>query len=82
MKNSYKEKEFLVDSPCHDIELVFAELPFQKSLEELADLTDRWPFCLKSVSDLRTVPEPMADLPTFQKAFAATNEATLTPRRI
>ncbi len=37
-----KEKEFLVDYPIYDIELVFVELPkFNPSLQELKTLTDK-----------------------------------------
>jgi predicted transposase/invertase (TIGR01784 family) len=78
-----KEKDFLVDYLVHDIELVFVELPkFTKSLEQLADLTDRWLFFLKNAPDLETVPTDMSNIPEFQQAFQAANHAILTPEEL
>jgi len=52
-----KEKTYLVDYPIYDIELVFIELPkFQKSLEDLENLTDKWLYFLKTARKLESVP--------------------------
>ncbi len=75
-----KEKDYLMDYPINDIELVFVELPkFTKPLEELETLADKWIFFLKSATDLNVVPDSMNSLPEFQQAFALANEAILTP---
>ncbi|MCA1990565.1 MAG: Rpn family recombination-promoting nuclease/putative transposase [Coleofasciculus sp. S288] len=74
-----KEKEFLVDYPIHDIELVFVELPkFNKELEELETLTDKWIYFIKSARSLESVPETMASVPEIKKAFEVANQANLT----
>lgn len=74
-----KEKEFLVDYPIHDIELVFVELPkFDKELEELDTLTDKWIYFIKSARSLESVPETMASVPEIKKAFEVANQANLT----
>lgn len=78
-----KEKEFLVDYPIYDIELVFVELPkFTPSIQELKTLTDKWLYFIKSAKTLETVPETMAQIPELQKAFTLANEATLNPEEL
>jgi len=74
-----KEKTYLVDYPIYDIELVFIELPkFQKSLEELETLTDKWLYFLKTARKLDSVPTVMDNIPAIKKAFAIANQANLT----
>ena len=74
-----KEKTYLVDYPIYDIELVFIELPkFQKSLEDLETLTDKWLYFLKTARKLESVPAVMDDIPAIKKAFAIANQANLT----
>lgn len=59
-----KEKDYLIDYLIYDIELVFVELPkFNKELEELETLTDKWIYFLKSARRLDVVPETMGELP-------------------
>ncbi len=53
-----------------DIELVFVELPkFEKSLDELTTLTERWIYFLKRAESLEVVPQSWQDTPAFEKAF-------------
>jgi len=74
-----KEKEYLVDYLIYDIELAFVELPkFNKKLEELETLTDKWIYFLKSARSLETVPETMGRVPEIQKAFEVANLANLS----
>lgn len=73
-----KEKDFLVDYLTEDLELVFVELPkFDKPLEQLESLTDKWIYFLKNARNLEIVPENMGDVPELQKAFAIANQATM-----
>ena len=73
-----KEKDFLVDYPSYDIELVFVELPkFSKELDELESITDKWIYFLKSARSLESVPETMEVVPEIQKAFEIANQANL-----
>ncbi|MFM9265505.1 Rpn family recombination-promoting nuclease/putative transposase [Tychonema sp. BBK16] len=74
-----KEKDFLVDYLIYDIELVFVELPkFDKKLEELETLTDKWIYFLKNAKSLKLVPEQMEKVPALQKAFGVANRVCLT----
>jgi predicted transposase/invertase (TIGR01784 family) len=73
-----KEQDYLVDYSIYDIELVFVELPkFNKSLDELESLTDKWIYFLKSARSLETVPEEIGEIPEIKKAFAIANQANL-----
>jgi len=73
-----KEKDFLVDYLTEDLELVFVELPkFDKPLEQLESLTDKWIYFLKNARNLEIVPENMGDVPELQKAFEIANQATM-----
>lgn len=73
-----KEQDYLVDYSIYDIELVFVELPkFNKTLEELETVTDKWIYFLKSARSLNNVPETMGIVPEIQKAFEIANQANL-----
>jgi len=64
-----KEKEDLT-TYSNDIELVFVELPkFNKPLDALYSITDRWIYFLKQAESLETVPESWQNTPEFEKAF-------------
>lgn len=74
-----KEKDYLIDYPIYDIELVFVELPkFNKAISELATLTDTWLYFLKSANDLDSLPEIMEEVPEINKAFAVGNQASFS----
>jgi len=76
-----KEKDFLIDYPVHDLELVFLELPkFQQSLDQLTTLTDKWIYFLQHAPDLRVVPDIMGTVPEIQQAFAIANQANSNPK--
>lgn len=74
-----KEKDFLIDYPIYDIELIFVELPkFQKSELELDSNIDKWLYFLNNARTLQDVPDSMEDIPEFQKAFYIANQANLS----
>jgi predicted transposase/invertase (TIGR01784 family) len=74
-----KEKTYLTDYSIYDIELVFVELPkFQKQLAELATITDKWLYFLKTARKLDVVPPVMEEVPAIKKAFAIANQANLS----
>jgi predicted transposase/invertase (TIGR01784 family) len=78
-----KEKTYLTDYPIYDIELVFIELPkFQKSLEQLQTLADKWLYFLKTARKLESVPPIMEAIPAIKKAFAIANEVNLTSEEL
>jgi predicted transposase/invertase (TIGR01784 family) len=74
-----KEKEYLIDYPIYDIELVFVELPkFTKGIEDLETLADKWLYFLKSAKKLQVVPESMNAVPEIKKAFEIANQANFS----
>lgn len=74
-----KEKEFLFDYPIYDLELVFVELPkFQRAVEELSSLTDKWLYFLRYARQLQVVPETLTTVAAIQHAFEVANRANLT----
>ena len=78
-----KEKDFLIDYPIYDIELVFVELPkFHKEVNNLETLADKWLYFLKRARQLDVVPESMNLVPEIKKAFEVANEVNLTPEQI
>ncbi|MEW6378219.1 MAG: Rpn family recombination-promoting nuclease/putative transposase [bacterium] len=67
--------------PClnSDLELVFVELPkFDKTEEQLADITDKWLYFLKHARSLDIVPHTLKVEKPISKAFKIANKANLT----
>jgi len=61
-----------------DISLMFIELKkFQKTVEDLTSITDKWLFFLKHAGELTYIPETMA-MPPLADAFAFANQAGLS----
>ena len=74
-----KEKDFLIDYPIYDIELIFVELPkFKKQETELETIIDKWLFFLNNARKLQDIPSNMDDIPEIKKAFYIANQASLT----
>ena len=74
-----KEKDFLIDYPIYDIELIFVELPkFKKDLAALETIIDKWLFFLNNARKLQDVPSSMDNIPELKKAFYIANQANLT----
>jgi predicted transposase/invertase (TIGR01784 family) len=73
-----KEKDFLVDYPSCDLELVFVELPkFTLGLEQLTTLTDKWIYFLQNTRQLQAIPETMGAVPEIRQAFEVAKQANL-----
>ncbi len=73
-----KEKDFLVNYPIYDLELVFVELPkFAKEIDEVETLTEQWIYFLKSAASAKEVPEKIGRVAEIRKAFEVANIATL-----
>ncbi|MEQ9553822.1 MAG: Rpn family recombination-promoting nuclease/putative transposase [Coleofasciculus sp. G3-WIS-01] len=76
---TFADMEDLFIYPEHPLELVFVELPnFQKDLNELETLTDKWIYFMKQTSNLDSVPETMDEVAAIQKAFRIANQANLS----
>ena len=78
-----KEKDFLIDYPIYDLELVFVELPkFDKAITDLETLADKWLYFLKHAIDLDVVPESMNLVPEIKQAFDFAREGNLSPEEL
>lgn len=77
-----KEKHDLTDYG-DDIELVFVELPkFNKGLDELQTLVDKWLFFLRSANTLQSVPASMAEVAAIGHAFAVAQHSRLSRKEL
>jgi predicted transposase/invertase (TIGR01784 family) len=75
----FKEKDKLFDYPHLQVEMFFVELPkFNKDLDELTTLTDKWIYFMKNTPDLETIPATMEIVPELEKAFRIANQANLS----
>ena len=64
---------------CDDIKLVFIELPkFQKTLETLDSLSDKWIYFLSNANKLQSVPSNMGIEPAIQHAFQVAEQSQLS----
>ena len=76
-------KKRLFDYVDPEIELIFIELPkFNKQLDELETLTDKWIYFMKHAPSLEIVPSTMETVSEIQQAFAIANETNLNPEEL
>jgi predicted transposase/invertase (TIGR01784 family) len=79
----FKEKERLFDYVDPEIELIFIELPkFNKKLDELETLTDKWVYFMKNAPSLEVVPQTMETVSEIQQAFAIADETNLNAEEL
>ncbi len=75
-----KEKDFLLDYPQDDLELVFVELPkFDKPLSELESQSERWLYFIRHAKDLTAIPAEFQGDAPLRHAFDLANAAQLSP---
>ncbi len=80
---AFQEKERLFDYVGPEIELIFIELPkFNKQLDELKTLTDKWIYFMKNAPSLEIVPSTLETVSEIQQAFAIANETNLNPEEL
>jgi predicted transposase/invertase (TIGR01784 family) len=73
----------LFDYVDPEIELIFIQLPkFNKQLDELETLTDKWIFFMKNAPTLEIVPSTMETVSEIQQDFAIANETNLNPEEL
>ncbi|HAT13306.1 MAG TPA: transposase [Microcoleaceae bacterium UBA11344] len=78
-----KEEEFLLNYQYSPLKLVFVELPkFNKTLEELSNITDKWLYFLRKAPDLEVIPESMSIVPEIEKAFTIADRVNLSLEEI
>lgn len=74
----FKDIEDLGDPMNVEMELIFVELPkFNKSIEELETLADRWIYFIKNATELESIPPQMQVIPELTKAMQLANRASL-----
>ncbi len=79
----FKEKERLFDYVDPGMEMIFIELPkFNKKMDELETLTDKWIYFMKNAYSLEIVPSIMENVSEIQQAFAIANEANFNPKEL
>ncbi|MEG4576544.1 Rpn family recombination-promoting nuclease/putative transposase [Microcoleus sp. N3A4] len=80
---TFKEKTFLVDYLADQFELVFVELPkFNKELDELETLTDKWIYFMKTAQALQSVPEELGNVQELKQAFNIASTANLNAQEL
>jgi predicted transposase/invertase (TIGR01784 family) len=73
------DKDDYFKYPNSDLELVFVELPkFNKTEEQLVDITDKWIYFLKNAGSLEIVPKTLEVEKPISLAFKIANKANLT----
>jgi predicted transposase/invertase (TIGR01784 family) len=78
-----KEDELLLNYQHSPLKLVFVELPkFNKTLEELTNITDKWLYFLRKAPDLEVVPASMSIVPEIEKAFTIADRVNLSLEEI
>jgi predicted transposase/invertase (TIGR01784 family) len=77
-----REKEEMT-TYSDDIELVFVELPkFNKTLETLETLSDKWIYFLRYANQLQSVPDSMGEEPAISHAFQVAKQSRLSRKEL
>ena len=79
----FKEKKRLFEYPDPGMEMIFIELPkFNKQLNQLETLTDKWVYFMKNAPSLEIVPSTMKTVSEIQQAFEIANETNLNAEEL
>ncbi|MEB3339908.1 Rpn family recombination-promoting nuclease/putative transposase [Okeania sp.] len=79
----FKEEVENVAYINNDLKLIFVELPkFQKKLEQLESLIDKWIFFLKETASLNIIPEPLGEVPEIERALNIANQANFSKEEL
>ncbi|NER06515.1 MAG: Rpn family recombination-promoting nuclease/putative transposase, partial [Okeania sp. SIO3C4] len=66
-----------------ELKFIFLELPkFNKKLEELESLTDKWIYFLKETAKLEIIPEPLGEVPEIERALNIANQANFNRQEL
>lgn len=75
----FKERNDLTDYPYSEITMIFVELAkFNKELDELEEITDKWIYFLKKASELDKIPETLEQDQEIKQAFVIANESSFS----
>jgi predicted transposase/invertase (TIGR01784 family) len=77
--NSFKFRAASGEVYSDDLEMVFVELPkFNKPVDELATILEKWLFFLKNAGSLQTVPKNLTTERPIEHAFQIANKVGMT----
>lgn len=80
---SFREEEEHFDYICPTMTLIFVELPkFNKSVDELESLADKWIYFIKEAPNLEMVPESLETTAPIQQAFDIANAVNLSRKEL
>ncbi|NER90238.1 MULTISPECIES: Rpn family recombination-promoting nuclease/putative transposase [unclassified Moorena] len=75
----FQEKEEHFAYQENELKLVFVELPkFNKQLEELESVIDKWIYFIKEAPSLEIIPDNLREIPQLEKALTIANQAGLS----
>ncbi len=78
-----KEKTESIDFSNEELKMVFVELPkFNKTLEELETIADKWIYFLKEAPSLEMIPDKMGEVEEINRALTIANRANLTEKEL
>jgi len=86
--SSYISRHLIINQETNtqdlkDFEFCFIELPkFNKELEELNSILDKWIYFIKNASNLTMVPKEFKDIKVFKEAFDIAMQTAWTPREL
>lgn len=79
----FKEQDELFDYPDKELEMVFVELPkFNKKLEDLESLTDKWIYFIKEAPNLEMIPSNLEEVAEINQALSIANQANLSRKEL
>ncbi len=75
----FQEKEERFAYQENELAMVFVELPkFNKQLEELESVIDKWIYFIKEAPSLEIIPDNLREIPQLEKALTIANQAGLS----
>jgi len=79
----FKEETEEIDYSNEELKMVFVELPkFNKTLEELETIADKWIYFLKEAPSLEMIPDNMGEIEEINRALTIANRANLTEKEL
>jgi predicted transposase/invertase (TIGR01784 family) len=74
-----KETTYLTDYLEKDFKLIFVELTkFEKPIEELESLAEKWIYFLKSANKIESIPDNIKTISSLERAFEIAERSNLT----
>ena len=79
----FKHQQKNWEYPDKELQLIFVELPkFNKTLEELQTLSDKWLYFLKETGDLPGIPEVLGEVEEIEMALNIANQINMNAEEL